>query len=70
MTHMLLTFLRLTIFFLLLSFAVKNSGMTTINYYLGIEWELPMVVILFICFFLGSIFGYFSCLVQKFQNRK
>ncbi|HNO74213.1 LapA family protein [Nitrosomonas mobilis] len=70
MTHILLTLLRVTIFFLLLSFAVKNSDMTTIRYYFGIEWELPMVVILFICFFLGGIFGYFSCLVQKFQSRK
>ncbi|MDT8364633.1 MAG: LapA family protein [Nitrosomonas sp.] len=65
-----LTLLRLTIFFLLLSFAVKNSGVATIHYYLGIEWELPLVVILFICFFAGSLFGYFSCLVQKLQNRK
>ncbi|MBK6618401.1 MAG: LapA family protein [Nitrosomonas sp.] len=70
MTRMLTTLLRLAIFFLLLSFAVKNSEMTAIHYYFGIEWELPMIVILFICFFAGSFCGYFSCLVQQLQNRK
>lgn len=67
---MLLTLLRLIVFFLLLSFAAKNTEMATIRYYFDMELKLPMVVILFICFFLGSILGYISCLVQKSQNRK
>ncbi len=70
MIHIMSTLLRLITFLLLLSFVVKNLGTATIHYYLGFEWELPVVVILFICFFAGSVFGYSSCLVQKIQNRK
>lgn len=64
------TLFRLAIFLLLLSFAVKNSEMVTIQYYLGIEWELPMIIILFICFTAGTIFGYFSCLLQKLYKKQ
>lgn len=66
---MFFTLLRLIIFLFLLSFAVKNSGMVTIRYYLGMEWEMPMVVILFIFFAAGTLFGYFSCLIQKFRRK-
>ncbi|WP_176973956.1 LapA family protein [Nitrosomonas halophila] len=44
--------------------------MVTIQYYLGIEWELPMIIILFICFTAGTIFGYFSCLLQKLYKKQ
>lgn len=66
---MLTTLLRLIVFLFLLSFAVKNSEVVTIRYYLGMEWEMPMIVILFICFAAGVLFGYFSCLIKRFTRK-
>jgi len=59
----------LAIFLLLLSFAVKNSEMATVRYYLDLEWEMPLIIILLICFTAGTAFGYFSCLIQKFHKK-
>jgi len=69
MVHMLTALLRLIIFLFLLSIAVKNSEMVTIHYYLGMEWEMPMVVVFFICFTAGTLFGYFSCLIKKLRRK-
>ena len=63
------TFLRLIFFLFLLSVAVKNSEMVTIHYYLGMEWEMPMIVVFFICFMAGTLFGYFSCLIRKLRKK-
>ncbi|MBC6961643.1 MAG: LapA family protein [Nitrosomonas sp.] len=60
-----MTLLRLIIFLFLLSVAVKNSEMVTIHYYLGLEWEVPLVVVLLICFAAGTLFGYLSCFIKR-----
>ncbi|WP_177217842.1 LapA family protein [Nitrosomonas eutropha] len=42
--------------------------MVTIHYYLGMEWEVPVVVVLFLCFTVGALFGYLSCLIKKIRK--
>lgn len=63
-----MTLVRLIVFLFLLSVAVKNSEMVTIHYYLGMEWEVPVVVVLFLCFTVGALFGYLSCLIKKIRK--
>ncbi|WP_218142389.1 LapA family protein [Nitrosomonas eutropha] len=43
--------------------------MVTIHYYLGMEWEVPVVVVLFLCFAAGALFGYLSCLIKKIRRK-
>lgn len=64
-----MTLVRLIVFLFLLSVAVKNSEMVTIHYYLGMEWEVPVVVVLFLCFAAGALFGYLSCLIKKIRRK-
>lgn len=63
------TLIRLLVFLFLLSVAIKNSEIVTIYYYLGIEWEVPMVVVLFFCFAIGALFGYLSCFMKKIHHK-
>ncbi|SCX20838.1 LapA family protein [Nitrosomonas eutropha] len=67
--HIFMTLVRLIVFLFLLSVAVKNSEMVTIHYYLGMEWEVPVVVVLFLCFAAGALFGYLSCLIKKIRRK-
>ncbi len=62
-------FVRLIVFLFLLSIAVKNSELVTVHYYLGMKWEVPMVVVLFCCFAVGALFGYLSCLIKKIHKK-
>ncbi|WP_166484986.1 LapA family protein [Nitrosomonas eutropha] len=64
-----MTLVRLIVFLFLLSVAVKNSERVTIHYYLGMEWEVPVVVVLFLCFAAGALFGYLSCLIKKIRRK-
>lgn len=63
--HIFTILVRLVVFLFLLSVAVKNSELVTLRYYLGMEWEVPMVVVLFCCFAAGALFGYLSCFIKK-----
>ncbi|MXS79574.1 LapA family protein [Nitrosomonas eutropha] len=67
--HIFMTLVRLIVFLFLLSVAVKNSERVTIHYYLGMEWEVPVVVVLFLCFAAGALFGYLSCLIKKIRRK-
>lgn len=66
---MFMTLLRLIIFLFLLSVAVKNSEMVTIHYYFGLEWEVPVVVVLLSCFIAGTLFGYLSCFIKRIGKK-
>ena len=56
--HSLIWLVRIIVFFLLVTFTVKNSDSVTIYYYLGFEHELPISVVLLIFFAIGMFFGY------------
>jgi len=48
---------RLLLFFAALTFALKNTDAVTVRYYLGLQWQAPLVLVLLIAFFLGGIAG-------------
>lgn len=49
--------LRLLLFILLLGFAAKNSEVVSLHYYLGYEWQAPLVLIILVFFFGGIVIG-------------
>jgi uncharacterized integral membrane protein len=48
---------KLLLFFAALTFAVKNTDSVTVRYYLGVEWQAPLIFVILVVFCLGAIAG-------------
>lgn len=66
----LLWFLKFVLFVLILSFAIKNTDTVTVRYYLGYEWQAPLVLVLLVFFGLGTLAGIVASLSQMFRQRR
>ncbi len=62
--------LKIILFIFLLSFAVKNSDLVVLRYYLGYQWQMPLVLVLLIFFTLGAVTGVVACLGYLFRQRR
>ena len=62
--------LRLALFLLLLGFALKNSELVTVRFYLGYEWQATLVLVMLIAFAGGAAFGVLACLPALFRQRR
>jgi uncharacterized integral membrane protein len=62
--------LRITLFLLLLGFAVKNSDPVVVQYYFGQEWSAPLVFVLLIAVCVGAALGILASLAQLFRQRR
>ena len=49
--------LKLALFVLVFSFAVKNTDTVAVRYYLGVEWQTPLIFALLVAFCAGAAFG-------------
>ena len=61
---------RFVLFLLLLGFAVKNSESVVLHYYLGYEWQAPLVLVLLVFFFVGVVIGVSANLVVVFKQKR
>jgi uncharacterized integral membrane protein len=57
-------------FVLVLSFALKNGDLVTVRYYLGAEWQAPLIFVLLVVFCAGAAVGVLACLGQLFRQRR
>ncbi|HEX6004845.1 MAG TPA: LapA family protein [Burkholderiales bacterium] len=55
---------------LAVSFAVKNAEMVSVRYYLGQEWQAPLVLVLLTFFCLGVIVGFLASLGRLVRQRR
>jgi uncharacterized integral membrane protein len=62
--------LGLLLFLAALGFAVKNSGVVTVHYYLGMEWQAPLVVVLLVFFVAGAVAGVVASLSYVLRQRR
>jgi len=58
------------LFILLLGFAVKNSDVVTLTYYLGYQWQAPLVLIILMFFVAGAAVGVAACMGYLFRQRR
>ena len=58
------------IFLLALSFAVKNTDSVAVRYYLGMEWNAPLVIVLLVVFCAGVAAGVAANLPYVFRLRR
>ena len=54
--------LGVTAFLMLLGFAVKNTDGVTVRYFLGLEWQAPLVFVLLMFFAMGMVLGVMASL--------
>ena len=62
--------LKFVLFVLVLAFAVKNTDPVTVRYYLGGEWQAPLVFVLLVVFCIGVAAGLGAGLTLLFRQRR
>jgi uncharacterized integral membrane protein len=60
----------LLLFLVVLSFAVKNTDPVTVRYYLGSQWQAPLILVMLIAFCAGAVVGMMTGLGQVFRQRR
>jgi lipopolysaccharide assembly protein A len=66
----LLWLLKLTLFAIVLAFAVKNTELVTVRYYFGGEWQSPLIFVLLVAFCAGVALGLAAALSSLFRQRR
>lgn len=61
--------LKGVLFLLLLGLAIKNSEPVILRYYLGLEWQAPMSLVLFVFFVAGALMGLVAMLAPWVRQR-
>ena len=54
---LILTVIKLILFLLVLTFAVKNTEMVAMRWYMDMEWRAPMVFVVLGAFAIGVVMG-------------
>ena len=62
--------LKLALFFVVITFAVKNTDPVTVQYFLGWEWQSPLIFVMLIAFCAGIALGLLAALPKLFRQRR
>ena len=68
--RILLLLLKTVVFLLLLGFAFKNSDSVVVHYFLGLEWQAPLVLVLLVFFGIGIAAGVMASLGVIVRQRR
>ena len=58
------------LFLAVLGFASRNSALVTVNYYLGLSWSAPLVVLLLVALGTGVALGVVACFGLVVRQRR
>ena len=61
---------KITVFLLLLGFAVKNMDGVTVRYFPGLEWQVPLAFALLVMFAIGILAGILTNLAVIARQRR
>jgi lipopolysaccharide assembly protein A len=64
------TAVGVSIFLLLLGFAVKNTDLVALRYFLGLEWQAPLVLMLLLFFSAGAALGVAATMGMMVRQRR
>lgn len=64
------TTLGFLLFLAVLGLTLKNTQPVTLHYYLGFQWDAPLVLLLLITFCLGALAGICACLAMVVRQRR
>lgn len=62
--------LKLMLFLFLLGLAVRNSDFVTVRYFMGMEWQAPLALIIFVAFAIGLVMGLLLCSMRLLRNQR
>jgi uncharacterized integral membrane protein len=62
--------LKLALFFLVITFAVQNTDVVKVQYFLGWEWQSPLVFVMLVAFCAGIALGLAAGLPRIFRQRR
>jgi putative membrane protein len=68
--RILLLLVKTALFILLLGFAFKNSEGVVVRYFLGLEWQAPLVFVLLVFFGIGIAVGVLASLGIIVRQRR
>ena len=63
-------FFKIILFILLLGFAVKNSEVVTLRYFLGYEWQTSLALVILASFAVGLLVGLLACTWRLWRNHR
>ena len=61
---------RLLVFVVLFGFAIKNTHPVSVHYFLGLEWRVPLTLVLFIFFVAGAALGVLAGAAWLYRHRR
>jgi len=62
--------LKFALFVVVLSFAVKNTDTVTVHYYLGYDWQAPLVVVALVFFCAGAVISILAGLFRQVRLQR
>ena len=66
----LLWVLKLALFAIAVTFAIKNTDAVAVRYFLGYEWRAPLILVLFVFLCLGAVLGFLGAFGQILRQRR
>ena len=60
----------ITVFLLLLGFATKNTDGVSVRYFLGLEWQAPLIIVLLAFFAAGAALGVAASLARLVAQQR
>lgn len=70
LTWLLKWILRAAIFFALLTFALNNQHVVTVNFFFGRDWQAPLVLVVLAAFAAGLAAGVLAMLPRWLKQRR
>jgi putative membrane protein len=61
---------KIALFVAVLGFAMKNTDVVSVRYYLGTEWRAPLAFVLLVFFAAGVALGMLAALGHLFRQRR
>jgi len=61
---------RITLFVILFGLALQNTAITTLRFYAGLSWDLPLIVWLLLAFVAGALMGLLVALLRASRLRR
>ena len=58
------------VFLMLLGFALHNSQVVSLRYFLGYEWQAPLILMLLVFFSVGATLGALAGIAHIFRLRR
>jgi uncharacterized integral membrane protein len=63
-------FFKIILFVFLLGFAVKNSEVVTLHYFLGYQWQTPLALVILASFAVGLLVGLLACTWRLLRSHR